>query len=132
MANKKQPVLVASPASAVKDWQMDLRQAMFDAVTDGDVREIVQGLIKRAKEGDIGATKLLLTYLVGGPSISVRQAVFVQPSHEGPAQADLSKLGPPKLPAPEPEEPELSGRDLHDPREIARFVEGRVNGVVPH
>lgn len=43
-----------------------LRQALFDGVTEADVAEIAQGLVKKAKEGDLAATKLLLSYLVGG------------------------------------------------------------------
>jgi hypothetical protein len=74
----KNKLLVETPASAVKDWMMGLRQALFDAVSEADVREIAANLVKKAKEGDLSATKLLLTYVVGNGGLSVKNTIIVQ------------------------------------------------------
>lgn len=44
-----------------------LRQALLDSVTAADVAEVAQALLARAKQGDVAAAKLLLSYLVGKP-----------------------------------------------------------------
>jgi hypothetical protein len=36
-----------------------LKQAMFDGITEADMGEIMKGLVKKAKEGDAKATKVL-------------------------------------------------------------------------
>lgn len=83
--NGKRKLLVESPATAVKDWMIGLRQALFDAVTEGDVKEIAQGLVERAKKGDMAATKLVLTYLVGGGGLHLHNhQTIIQPSATSP------------------------------------------------
>lgn len=66
-------------AVGVGDWMLKLRQALFDAVKEADVKEIAEGLVKRAKEGDMAATRLLLTYVAGGaqPTIKINKAMVV-------------------------------------------------------
>ena len=48
-----------------------LRSILMQAVTDGDVAEIAQMLIDKAKKGDLAATRLLLSYTLGKPSPTV-------------------------------------------------------------
>src|SRR5262245_34415646 len=44
-----------------------LRQALLDAVTEQDVKDVVAALITRAKRYDTAAAKLLLSYAIGKP-----------------------------------------------------------------
>src|SRR5437879_5060893 len=44
-----------------------LRTLIQEAVTDEDLKAIVQAMVQRAKEGDMVATRELLTRLVGKP-----------------------------------------------------------------
>src|SRR5205085_561117 len=48
-----------------------LRQRIIHRVTPADLDEIVDNLVILAKGGDLGATKLLLGYLVGKPAAVV-------------------------------------------------------------
>ena len=45
-----------------------MRQAVLDAVSEDDVQEIMAMLVRRAKEGDVAAAKLVLQYAVGKPA----------------------------------------------------------------
>ena len=54
------------PAPSVGDWMQKLRAAMFDAVKEAEIKEICEGLVKRAKEGDAQATRMLFEYVLGG------------------------------------------------------------------
>lgn len=45
----------------------DLRKKFLSCVTDDDLSDVVQSLVLRAKDGDLGATKLLLQYTLGRP-----------------------------------------------------------------
>lgn len=44
-----------------------LRQALIDSVTPADIQAIAASLIQRAKEGNVQAAKLLLSYSIGKP-----------------------------------------------------------------
>ena len=45
-----------------------MRRAMLNAVTEDDLREIVQTLATKAKEGDTAAIKILLDRVIGKPA----------------------------------------------------------------
>jgi hypothetical protein len=62
----------------VADWQLRMRRALFEAVSEDDIREIVEGLVRKAKDGDLQATRMLLTFVLGSSSVNVKQAVIVQ------------------------------------------------------
>jgi hypothetical protein len=65
------------PASeAVAPWVQKLRAAMFDAITETDIQEIVKNLVKRAKDGDPGAVKMLFDYVLGGRQASTQAATI--------------------------------------------------------
>jgi hypothetical protein len=66
--------------SEVAQWMARLRAALFEAVTEDDIREIAAGLVRKAKAGDLAAAKLLMTYVLGGGNnvTKVQQAVIVQ------------------------------------------------------
>jgi hypothetical protein len=44
------------------------RQALFQAVTEDDLQAIAAMLVRKAREGDLAAAKLLLAYVVGRPA----------------------------------------------------------------
>jgi len=48
-----------------------LRQALLDTVTAEDLQAIVRQLIQKAKEGDVSAARLVLSYTVGKPDKAV-------------------------------------------------------------
>jgi hypothetical protein len=48
-----------------------LRQVLLDSVTDEDMRAIAEELIVQAREGNLAATKLLFSYVLGKPTESV-------------------------------------------------------------
>jgi len=52
-------------ASDVLGWTNKLRQAMYDGVSEQDAKEVVQGIVTRAKAGDKTAIQLFFKYLVG-------------------------------------------------------------------
>jgi hypothetical protein len=80
--------------SSTGDWMARLRAALFEAVSEDDVREIAEKLVERAKEGDLQATRLLFGYILGGSGVKVQNAVIV---NQNPGD-DHRPLAP--LPAP--------------------------------
>ena len=46
-------------------YQSQLRAAVYDGVNESDVKEIVQGIIARAKAGDVAAQKLFFDQILG-------------------------------------------------------------------
>ena len=51
--------------------QARLRTALLEAVSDDDLKAIVQTLIKQAKYGDAASTRLLFEYAIGKPQVVV-------------------------------------------------------------
>ena len=45
-----------------------LRTLILEAVTEDDLRVIVEGLVQRAREGDLAAAREILNRLVGSPA----------------------------------------------------------------
>jgi hypothetical protein len=45
-----------------------LRAAIMAAVTEQDIREVVAALVTRAKDGNVAAARILLSYTVGRPT----------------------------------------------------------------
>ena len=43
-----------------------LREAVFNGISEGDVKEIVQNLVQRAKDGDPQAVRSVFEYVLGG------------------------------------------------------------------
>lgn len=95
---------------AIDEWIERLRQAAMKAVSEDDMREIFQGLVKRAKQGDVQALKLLMTYLQPPPP-----AVLSPPAQQVKAKTvnifagGRTKKAPPRLLRNDPME--LNGRD---------------------
>jgi hypothetical protein len=57
----------AAPANPFARRVAELRSALVEALTPGDVREIVVALTFRAKAGNVSAAKLLFQYALGKP-----------------------------------------------------------------
>src|ERR1043165_4913567 len=57
-----------SPSNPFTRQTAKLRQAALNAVSEEDIQEIVAILKVKAKEGDVAAIKLLLSYSVGKPT----------------------------------------------------------------
>ena len=45
-----------------------LRQVLLDTITDEDIRALAAELVAQARAGDLTATKLLFTYVIGKPT----------------------------------------------------------------
>jgi hypothetical protein len=69
-------ILTPAP-TGVGAWAEKLRAAAFNAVKEADVTEIMAGLVKKAKEGDQAAAKLVLNYLTGGGA-KVQPVVIIE------------------------------------------------------
>ena len=63
----------------VTDWQTKLRTAMFDAVTEQDITDVMKAVVKRAKGGDLQAVRLLLSYAVGSANVQADNVIVVNP-----------------------------------------------------
>src|SRR5262245_20268581 len=48
-----------------------MRQVLLDCVSEDDLHAIVTGLVEDAKNGDLGAARLVLSYVVGKPTAAV-------------------------------------------------------------
>jgi hypothetical protein len=70
-----------------------LRQVLLDAVTDDDIREIAQELIVQAREGNLVATKLLFSYVLGKPSESVNPDTLDAQEWQSYQQAPVTEQG---------------------------------------
>jgi len=46
--------------------QAKLRTAVFNAISEADVVDVVEGIVEKAKEGDSVALKYLFDYILGG------------------------------------------------------------------
>lgn len=46
-------------------YQAQLRSAVFDGVSEADVKEIVKGIIDKAKAGDKNAQKIFFEHILG-------------------------------------------------------------------
>jgi hypothetical protein len=77
-------------------WQSSMRQAFFEGVTEDDIRAIVGKLVADAKGGDKAAARIILSYAVGNPQVSVKQAVIV--TDPAPLPAPLPKAPAKSLP----------------------------------
>lgn len=63
-------------------WVARLRAAAFDAISEGDVTDMMRAVMKKAKAGNLGAVQLVLDYMCGGRGSAVNQTVIVQNNNE--------------------------------------------------
>lgn len=67
----------------VVSWQTKLRQAMYDAVSETDVKAIVRQQVEAAKAGDKVAIKFVMDYVLA----SKQPVTLVQNNHYGVEEA---------------------------------------------
>lgn len=63
--------------SEVRSWQESMRAALYNGVTEGDMADIVKGLVASAKKGDLKATDMLFKWTMGQPQAIVQQVVVM-------------------------------------------------------
>jgi len=56
--------------------QAKLRTAVFNAISEADVIDVVKGIVEKAKEGDRVALKYLFDYILGGQVTTAVQNNF--------------------------------------------------------
>lgn len=74
----------------VRIWQESMRAALFNGVTEGDMAEIVRGLVASAKKGDMKATDMLFKWTMGQPAPPVVQQVVVMNGDGGTAPIETT------------------------------------------
>ena len=80
-------------------YQSKLRQAVFDAVSESDVKDIVEGIVEKAKAGDEKATKMVFDYVLGSSQpVSLTQNNYHEHHHSNDGD------GPPSTPPLKPGE----------------------------
>lgn len=92
------------PVDPVVGWQAELRQAAYNALSGDDVKEIVEAIVKKAKQGDPAACKMVFEYLLGGKggpaspgTVNNVQVNYAGPPNDSPPsrpirQAKLDRL----------------------------------------
>lgn len=60
-----------SPGNPFHRQMAEMRQAMLDAVSPEDLKDIVRQVVVKARLGDLTAAKLVLSYVVGKPAAAV-------------------------------------------------------------
>lgn len=86
-----EPIDVASIA-----WQEKLRQAIFESVTEEDVKGIVRAQVDKAKAGDKAALKFVMEYIVGAknqPTKLVQQNYY----QDVATAARMARTGTPRV-----------------------------------
>lgn len=101
-----------------------MRQAVFEALDEDAIRDVIGGMVEKAKKGDVGAARLLLNYAVGNPTVQVKNAVIMQgdpsrplpaaPTHELPGTSAKLRIL---------HERAQSGRELYDGRDAERELD---------
>jgi len=78
--------------------QARLRAAVFNGVNESDVKDIVAGIVKRAKAGDKDALKYFFEYILGGQVKTAIQnnMVIEQPQPPQPSEPARSLPGSPE------------------------------------
>ena len=63
-----------SGMSEMLSMQMELRQAIFNSITDADVVEIIKKQVEKAKEGDERSLQFVMKYVLGfGTPVTLQQ-----------------------------------------------------------
>jgi hypothetical protein len=107
----------APQPSTIASWQAQMRRAMFEALDEDAVRDIVAGLVEKARKGDLAAARLVLTYAIGSPTVVVKNATISaqappplpQPPSKAAPGSDLRMVDMGRRAA--------AGLPLHDPRD---------------
>jgi hypothetical protein len=60
-----------TPAQALGDWTLSLREAAFDAITEADITAIMKAQVEKAKAGDPKAAQFVLDYFTKLPTTTI-------------------------------------------------------------
>lgn len=82
---------IAKPQPEEQSYQAKLRHAIYDGIKESDVAEIVQGIVKRAKNGDEKAVKQFFEYVLGS---GVKQATQNNVYVSAPAASEPTSAKP--------------------------------------
>lgn len=77
MANKKSLTSIDLSAG-IADWQTKMRAAAFDAISESDVKEIVENMVASAKKGDAKALQMVFDLFLGGKQGPATAAALTQ------------------------------------------------------
>lgn len=79
----------------VPAWMAKMRAAMFNAVKESDITEIMAGVVERAKKGDAQAVKIVMEYIVGAnkPPHSQTNVLIQQSDAPQPAAPTRARIG---------------------------------------
>lgn len=83
----------ADSAMTVASWQAKLREAIFNAVTEADVAEIVKKQIDLAKQGDKSAIKFVMDYVLGAGTGGQPMKLVQQNFYDAESAARAYKTG---------------------------------------
>jgi hypothetical protein len=73
--------------SEQQSFQNKLRTAVFGAVAEADVEEVVKGIVSRAKSGDAKAVEQFFNYIMGGSqSVKITQNNYYETAGKPEAQ----------------------------------------------
>ena len=51
----------------IATWQSKMRAVVLETVNEDEIREILKAVIEKAKDGNLQAARLILSYAVGNP-----------------------------------------------------------------
>lgn len=86
---------MAEPIDGIPTWMTAMRKAAVECITEADVKEIVQGQVKRAKEGDRNAIRFVFEQVLGGAG--QKASTFIQNNYgNGAAAEDPAGVRPDK------------------------------------
>jgi hypothetical protein len=98
MANKNSLVRTP-PATGVPAWIDSLREAMFDAIKEEDIRQMMQTIVEKAKAGDAQSQKMVFEYVLGGGVKKiVNNNLIVPPAEAEPPPAPIPTRALPRSP----------------------------------
>lgn len=81
---KLQRVIANSPTAAEMGSHVEeLRAAIYGSIKVEDVKQIVQGMVQNAKDGDVAAAKMVLGYVLGAASNVTVQSVSLTEEDTG-------------------------------------------------
>src|SRR3954467_13717560 len=83
-----------TPAQALGDWTLSLREAAFDAITEADITAIMKAQVEKAKAGDAKAAQFVLDYFtkIPMPTISVGIRGAAAQREESPPAAVVNRV----------------------------------------
>jgi hypothetical protein len=73
-------------------WQAKLTAIVLETIDEEEIREVLKAILKKAKEGDLAAARLILGYAVGSPPKRGRDPVDAPTASRPGSNAKLDVL----------------------------------------